>query len=108
MDQMPQLQISRLRVAHRKNLFEFIITDLELGSTFATIALDNSHDQEKRERNQHYARRAFEEASRFIHKTQFTAEEREMLDVEMGKLRAALNLLELGGVSRVGNNHKPE
>jgi hypothetical protein len=92
---MPQLETSRLREQQRRNQCAFIAAELDLGTTFATIALSDPNNLEKRERNECNARRAYEEASRFMQKTQLASDEREILDRGMRKLRSALNLLQM-------------
>jgi hypothetical protein len=76
----------------QRDRFKFILTELELGNAFATIALNNADNPEKREPNERSAREGYEQATRFIKETQLALEEREKLAAGMAKLRAALNL----------------
>jgi hypothetical protein len=72
---------------------DFILAEVELGSTFAQIALTTTNP-EKFERNKDHARNAYNQALHFIHKTPLRDGERETLMLGMAKLRAALALLD--------------
>jgi len=76
----------------RRNRFRFILAEIELGSTFAKLAL-NATNPVKQQRNEKNARRAFDEAVRFTRKARLSTEERETVEIGVNRLRAALHLL---------------
>jgi hypothetical protein len=89
-------QISRNSHLIGKLGFNFLITDLELGMTFARIA-SNAHEASgKRTRNKANARRAYDVISRLNHRVLLSGHEREKVELKLANLRLALE--ELGEI----------
>ena len=56
--------------------FDFLITDLEMGLTLARIARQSDKGAEKRSRNTHNARRAYDAVRRLAERAMLTDEQR--------------------------------
>jgi hypothetical protein len=83
-----------LRLEARERLAEFVETELDLGITFAKIAL-GADSQQKARRNCANARRAFESANHFLSKLDGTEGElRPEIDGKLEQLRQLIEKLD--------------
>jgi hypothetical protein len=73
--------------------FGFLISDLEIAFTMTSLALNAHADSDKRSRNQHNARRAYDAVVRLSEKLDLTASEREQMDERLAQLKSALQEL---------------
>jgi len=73
----------------KRTQLNFAIAEIELGLTFATIAR-TTNNPKKFERNRENARRAYDEANRFLRDTSLSVGEIEQLNSKIAKLRTAL------------------
>jgi glycerol dehydrogenase-like iron-containing ADH family enzyme len=71
---------------------EFLMTDLDVGITFAEIALD-SNDQDKIKRNTENARKAYETVLHFLPQTTPTQAERAKINEKAASLKSLLQRL---------------
>jgi hypothetical protein len=74
--------------------FEFLMTEVGTGLTFAEIALGAGDDLDKIERNTLNARKAYEAVLRFRDRVQMSEVQSEALDRKIKQLRT--DLLQLG------------
>jgi len=79
--------------AEQQNRLQFVITEIELGCTFARIALTTT-SRTTRLRNIENARKAYEGAIHFLHKTSLSEIDREQITSSLGKLEDVLVRLE--------------
>jgi hypothetical protein len=77
----------------RKPGFTFLVTDSNLGMTFARIASQALDGSAKRTRNQANARRAYDSISAISQRAFLTGGEREDVDAKLGQLRCRLEML---------------
>lgn len=85
--------LSRIREALNRNKVAFLMTDLDTALTFAHIASQAGHDLEKKNRNQHNARQAYDTVLRFLkHATPNARQSRDIQD-RLSRLRLALEML---------------
>lgn len=82
-------RVKELKLDYERNKFDFVITELELGTTFAETAL-SSESNEKAERNVRHARRAYQTAGRFRKDSSFTPEMNKMVAEKTERLRELL------------------
>ncbi len=76
--------------------FDFLITDLELGTTLARIAANSRNDPQKRTRNVQNARRAYDMVRQFAARVMLSGAQRVELDDKAAGLKVELE--ELGEV----------
>jgi len=77
-----------------RSSYEFLVTEVETGLTFARIALDEKTDEDKITRNTRNARAAFDAVLRFRDRVALGAPEAALLERTMADLRR--NLVQLG------------
>ena len=75
------------------NAAEFLKVDLEIGLTFANIALHATKNLPKRNRNQTRARQAYDTVSNMSKKLNLTQETRVEIHRQLDRLRTALQEL---------------
>jgi hypothetical protein len=73
--------------------FDFVVAEIELGYTFARIALSATHP-EKFNRNRMNARKACDAATRFLRETSLSEDDRQQIGYGLAKLRSALSLVD--------------
>jgi len=76
----------------QRTMVASIKTDLKVGLTFASIALQ-THDQVKRQRNQTKARIAYDTVMRYCRSLHFSDDDKVEIESGQGKLRTALEQL---------------
>jgi hypothetical protein len=72
---------------------EFLRTELTTGLTFSKIALDETKDESKVERNRANARKAYNAVLHFMPGTILSAAESQEIEARMAQLRSALQQL---------------
>jgi hypothetical protein len=72
---------------------EFLRTELTTGLTFSKIALDETKDESKVERNRANARKAYNAVLHFMPGTSLSAAESQEIEARMAQLRSALQQL---------------
>jgi hypothetical protein len=70
-----------------------MLSDVELALTLTRIAQDAATDSEKRARNQHNARRAYDTVTGLMSRVALTGEEEQELASRLGQLKSELHLL---------------
>ena len=73
--------------------FSFLVSDVELALTLTRIAQDADTDSDKRARNQHNARRAYDTVTGLMSRMALTGEEEQELTAKVGQLKSELHLL---------------
>lgn len=73
--------------------FTFLISDLELGLTLAQIAMGSGSNTDKRKRNQHNARRAYDTILKLAERVVLTGIQRSELNNVAARLKSRLESL---------------
>lgn len=76
-----------------RTAFSFLLSDVELALTLTRIAQDADTDSDKRARNQHNARRAYDTVTGLTGRVALTGEEQQELASKLGRLKSELHLL---------------
>jgi len=83
----------RLKTGHRAAKYKFILTELDLALTFCDVALGADDDREKAQRNSVNAQRAYEAATHFMEKADFSDQMKATLQQKVDRLRTMLRRL---------------
>ena len=83
-------QLHRLRDERNRVGIEFLMVDLDLSLTFADAALDDNHDEEKRERNRVSARKGYDSVVHLMNQIEIPAPQQHELEQKLRKLKSAL------------------